>query len=104
MTTAQRATQVLKAMALPVVSLPHAFNVWLAEVNTTSLRIFVTIAVVLGTAIRYWMATAERHWEPSLEWLGFLATMSGLDAAQFFAKRKTHKQFADDPPPTERAG
>lgn len=54
-------------------------------VSTTSLRICITLAVVLGTAVSY--LVFGRSIDTS--WLGFLVVMSGLDAAQFTAKRKS---------------
>lgn len=108
MTKMQRATQVLSAIAAgvtePVRSFPQKFNDWLADVNTTSLRIVATIVAVLGTAIRYWGSSPAHPWEPSIEWLGFLAAMAGIDSAQFYAKRKTHRKFADDEPPAPTNG
>lgn len=61
---------------------------WLASLPSTNARIAVTLLCVLGTAARYWSSAS---WEPSVEWLAFLAAMSGLDAAQFYAKRVTFK-------------
>lgn len=60
---------------------------WLAKLPTTNARIAVTLILATGTAIRYW---ADGSWEPAWDWLAFLAVMSGLDAAQFHSKRKTH--------------
>lgn len=67
-------------------SIPAKLNEWLAKLPSTNARIALTLVCVLGTAVRYWSSTT---WEPSIEWLAFLAGMSGLDTVQFFAKRKT---------------
>lgn len=62
---------------------------WLATLPSTNARIALTLFVVLGTAVRYWSASS---WEPSVEWLAFLATMSGIDGVVFTMKRKTHSE------------
>jgi hypothetical protein len=72
------------------------FITWLKDdvigtVNTTNTRVVVTLLLCVGTAIRYWAGDGGvDSWTPSLEWLTFLAAMSGLDVAQFHSKRKTH--------------
>jgi hypothetical protein len=98
MTATQRATQILQAVTRPVTSFPDGVNEWLGKFPSTNGRIAATIFAMLGTAIRYWwsaktctpagMCTAT--WEPSATWLAFLATMAGIDTAQFNLKRKTH--------------
>src|SRR3990172_7097200 len=65
----------------------------LNRINTTNVRVLVTLGLAIGTAGRY---LTHETWEPSLEWLGFLATMAGLDVTQWYAKRRTHKKYADD--------
>jgi hypothetical protein len=60
---------------------------WLADFPSTNGRIFMTLGVFLGTAVRYW--TSET-WKPSYEWLAFLIVMAGLDVAQFAKKRETY--------------
>ena len=65
---------------------------WLADFPSTNGRIFVTIGLSVGTAVRYW--TSET-WKPSYEWLAFLVVMSGLDVVQFGKKRDT---FQAQPP------
>jgi hypothetical protein len=72
----------------------NKFNNWVATAPTTNLRILVTLLLVVGTAIRYWIsglfgAEGVELWEPTWEWLIFLATMSGIDALQHYGKRKT---------------
>ena len=57
---------------------------WLGSLPTTQARIAVTLALAIGTAVRYWTSAT---WVPSLEWLGFLACYAGLDVAQFTSKR-----------------
>jgi hypothetical protein len=59
---------------------------WLADFPSTNGRIFVTIALSVGTAVRYW---SSETWKPSYEWLAFLIVMAGLDVAQFGKKRDT---------------
>lgn len=70
---------------------------WLATMPSTNTRIAVTLALVGLTGIAYCIAwkAPDGGWEA---WLAFLATMSGLDAAQFFAKRKTDKNGGASPP------
>lgn len=73
----------------------------LGDMPTTQARVFITLLVVLGTAVKYMSSGAVivnavvvvPRWEPSYEWLAFLAVMSGLDAAQFLAKRKTDANY-----------
>lgn len=60
---------------------------WLAQLPSTNARIAMTLGIVFGTAVRYWSSAA---WVPSDGWLAFLAAMSGIDGAVFYAKRLTH--------------
>ncbi len=66
----------------------------LGKVPTTQLRILVTLALVIGTAIKIWRAP---DWSPEWDWLLFLAGMSGLDVLQHYGKRLTSWK------PTEQA-
>ena len=66
------------------------FLAWLGALPTTQARVGVTLALALGTAIRYW---AGGGWEPSWEWLTFIAAMSGLDVTQFGVKRGTDATY-----------
>lgn len=76
-----------------IAALPDRLNGWLATVPSTNARIVVTLALVVGTAIRFWWKGAPASgWEA---WLAFLATMSGIDGAVFFAKRKTQHPQKD---------
>jgi hypothetical protein len=68
-------------------ALVSAMEIW-GKLPTTPARISVTLLVFVGTAIRYWLG-GPQGWEPSLEWLGFLAAMAGIDAVQFYTKRAT---------------
>ena len=61
---------------------------FLAKLPSTNARITMTLVLSLGTGIKYWVSGT---WEPNIEWLAFLVTMAGIDAAQFTAKRKTIK-------------
>jgi hypothetical protein len=91
MTASQRATQILQAITRPVTSLPDRVNEWLGKFPSTNGRIFATIAMMIGTGIRYWSsAGGPAQWQPSATWLAFLATMAGIDTMQFNVKRKTH--------------
>ena len=70
---------------------PDWFLERLAALPSTNVRIFVTLVVFLATALRY--LTATDGWTPSLEWVGLLLGMAGVDAAQFLAKRRTHPEY-----------
>ena len=78
---------------------PDRFLDRIARLPSTNFRIFITLGCVVWTTARY--LTSTIGWEPSLEWLGFLATMSGLDLAQFGVKRRT--QTNGEPPTAEPA-
>lgn len=69
-------------------TIPAKLNDWLARFPSTNGRVALTLLCVLMTAVSYCIA-----WEAPdggfEAWLAFLAAMSGLDAVQFFAKRKT---------------
>lgn len=78
----------------------ESVNAWLAKLPSTNARVAVTLMCVALTAIAFcimWEAPAS-GWEA---WLTFLAAMSGLDAAQFFAKRKTHAHEPNGSPPAD---
>lgn len=60
---------------------------WLADMPSTNTRIFITLIIFMGTAIRYWYTAAV----PDRDWLFFLGIMAGVDALQFGAKRATEK-------------
>lgn len=103
MTATQRATQIFKAVTSPVTALPDRVNEWLGKFPSTNGRIFATIAMMIGTGIRYWSsAGGPTQWQPSATWLAFLATMAGIDTMQFNVKRKTHTvppTPSQEPPP-----
>jgi hypothetical protein len=100
MTATQRATKILSAIASPVTSLPDRIIDWLSRLPSTNARIAATIFCMMGTAFRYWWtAGGPGQWQPSYEWLAFLAVMAGIDTAQFNVKRKTHSG-APTPPPS----
>lgn len=65
----------------------------LAKLPSTNARIVTSLVLALGTGIRYVAFAKPDGWEPSIEWLGFLVTMMGLDVAQFAAKRSTHVDY-----------
>lgn len=68
-----------------------------ASLPSTNLRIFVTIGLTVATGAVYLIlavkskALGGESWTPGWEWLTFLVAMSGIDAAQFTAKRITNK-------------
>lgn len=110
MTRLQRWTQALAAIPEKAVTL-------IGNLPTTNLRIVVTLALVVGTGLVYLaialtlslripMPDAQpiAPWEPSGEWLTFLAAMSGLDALQFTTKRMTHRSDGGGAVDPERGG
>lgn len=74
---------------------------WIGKVPTTNARILVTLVLAIGTAIRYWLGGPSvavggvilPGWTPSIEWLGFIAALGGLDVAQFHSKRTTDADY-----------
>jgi hypothetical protein len=66
---------------------------WLADVNTTSLRIASDIPLWYGTAVVIWYCMIEEK-QPSVElavgWLSALLAHSGVTAWQYVQKRKTY--------------
>lgn len=59
----------------------------LRELPTTNLRILVSLALVVATAVKVLIT-----WQsPPTEWLIFLGSMLGLDTLHFAAKRATYK-------------
>ena len=81
---------------------------------TTQARVSFTLGALALTAVRYTASGIGpiTTWEPTYEWLGFMVLMSGLDAAQFFAKRTTDTGYVaakagngpPAPPPNEPGG
>ena len=65
---------------------PDSFLILIAKLPSTNFRIFATLLMAMWTCGHY---VTSSTWQPSFEWLGFLVAMSGLDVAQFTAKRKT---------------
>ena|SRR5688572_6972055 len=63
----------------------------LADMPSTNARIFLTLLIFLGTAIRYWWTDKP----PDVAWMTFIGAMAGIDALQFGAKRAT---FEPTPP------
>lgn len=74
---------------------------FLATLPSTNARIAVTLCCVFGTAIRYW---SSGSWVPDAGWLTFLAAMSGIDVAQFMAKRSTHIPPSENGPAGPSSG
>jgi hypothetical protein len=64
-------------------------NTWLyrslRDLPTTELRIVVTLAVYVMTAIAYFFLS----FQPSWDWLAFIGLMSGLDIIQHIGRRVT---------------
>lgn len=78
----------------------------IADFPSTNGRIMATIAIFWMTACRYMLSDVHvdvpgRYtlgfgpWEPNWEFCALIAAALGIDSAQYFAKRKTHK---DAPP------
>jgi hypothetical protein len=67
----------------------------IAETPTTSIRMWVTLALSLATGAKYlsYQCTIQNNmcitWVPADSWLMFLAALGGIDLAQFTAKRMT---------------
>lgn len=72
---------------------PDSFLALIARLPSTNFRIFATL-VMAGWTCGHYMTSGT--WKPSVEWLAFLVTMSGLDVAQFHSKRKT--EYESDRP------
>ena len=81
-----------------VASRPDWFLSRLSSTNMTNLRALVTMGLAIWTAWRYFAQPKWGLWEPSLEWLGFLVALGGLDVAQYSAKRLTWRRDAPLPP------
>jgi len=78
-----------------------------AELPTTNLRIYTTLLLTVMTGIVYLGLAVARLamiaggadlkiypiWEPSWEWLVFIAAVSGIDVAQFATKRATNADY-----------
>lgn len=74
--------------------MPHAHARWLEffnEISTTNLRIVVTLLCLVITTVAYVFGFYEMSWE----WLAFLATMSGIDVAQYTSQRVTYNPESD---------
>lgn len=72
------------------------WDLW-GRLPTTQVRISVTLGAVVATTVRYVLSVT---WTPSYEWLGFLVLMSGVDAAQWLAKRTTDHAYVAAKKPT----
>ncbi len=57
---------------------------FIGDLPTTKIRILFTVAIWVGTAIWIWSGGL-----PSIEFLGTIVAMSGLDAVQHIGKRAT---------------
>jgi len=66
----------------------HKIIDWAAKISTTNIRIFVTLGIIVYTAITY-MNSAT--WVPSNSWLTFLFALCGADVTQYGIKRLTFK-------------
>lgn len=80
-------------------------NDWLGKMPSTNARIAVTLICVFLTCIVYLVCmTLEKKIGDAAfaSWLMFLTAMSSVDAAVFYAKRKTHREKPNDnvPPST----
>jgi len=63
---------------------------WLDTLPTTQVRLAVSLLMSVATCVRY---LASSDWKPDVQWLVFLATALGLDAAHFYAKRATDTEY-----------
>ena len=76
---------------------------WVGKLPTTNARILMTLFLALGTAIRYWLGGPSvgpggvilPGWTPSIEWLGFVGALGGLDVLQFHSKRTTDADYVN---------
>jgi hypothetical protein len=74
---------------------------WIGKLPTTNARIAITLLLAVATGIRYeasnlaFFSYVVAPWSPSLEWLGFLIAMAGLDVAQFTSKRFTEVSYVN---------
>lgn len=66
----------------------HKIIDWAAKISTTNIRIFITLGIIVYTAITY-MSSAT--WIPSNSWLTFLFALCGADVTQYGIKRLTFK-------------
>lgn len=71
-------------------SRPDWFIERLAKVPTTNIRMFVTLYLAVRTAGHYF---ATPGWTPSLEWLGFITALAGIDVTQWVKKRTTDHEY-----------
>ena len=81
----------------------HLFYL-IGTLPTTNMRIIVTLYIAVRTSEHY---MRNPSWVPSIEWLGFILALAGVDVAQWTLKRKTtftNGQTVDAPsavtPPT----
>lgn len=87
--------QAVSALGQKIGNAQDNFIERIARLPSTNIRIFVTLALYVVTGAKY---VSSETWQPSLEWLAFLITASGLDTAHFLVKRKT--QFEPPTPDT----
>lgn len=83
-----------------VARVPGGILDWIGRVPTTQIRVLITCGAIIVTTARYVLEPSQclggqctPGWEPSIEWLGFLATMAGIDTAHFLGKRKTSAEY-----------
>jgi len=84
-----------------VTSRPDWFIDRISAANITNLRALVTLGLAVWTAVHYLTQAKWGTWEPSVEWLGFLVALGGLDVMQFSAKRLTWKNAQTQAPEAE---
>lgn len=65
--------------------LVDGFSYTINTISTTSLRIYISLVVIMATAFSYLLGKTE----PNELWLGFLLLLCGLDIGQFVVKRVT---------------
>lgn len=71
----------------------------LQEIPTTQIRILITTALIVGTVVVWLSHVCDartldgvcKGWEPSTNMLIFLASLAGVDVAQYLTKRVSFK-------------
>jgi hypothetical protein len=81
----------------------------ISELNITNFRTMFTMVFLWGPTCWRYVTAEPNGWKPSIDWLGALLVMSGIDSLQYYGKRKTWKGLKSDDddaqtsPPTEGA-
>mgnify|MGYP001252261495 CR=1 FL=1 len=69
---------------------------WVNTTNIAGARFWITAFCIVLTTVVYCSSAylPNVDWEPNLDWLMWLAVMSGIDMGSYWIKRVTH--IADD--------